>query len=202
VAPPRGGIQLAPDSGDLLLVAAGDSAALTRLVTRWCQPVYAFFERTREPSAAAEAALVTFERLVATSARYPPDLPFPSFLWRIASNVVQEGTAGGVLEIPGPKLAESAAARTALVRSAIAALPAAERAAFLLMRVARLPVAPAAEALGASETEIRRRLVRAFELLRESLAPLLEGAADSASRAAGAEAGAKAKGDGPPGAAS
>src|SRR5664279_1446247 len=70
VALPRSGTHLAPDSGDLLLVAAGDSAALTRLLTRWGQSVYAFFERTREPSAATEAALATFERLVTSSPRY------------------------------------------------------------------------------------------------------------------------------------
>ena len=172
--PPRSATQLAPDSGDLLLVAAGDSAALTRLVTRWSQPVYAFFERTREPSAATEAALATFERLVASSPRYAPDVPFPSFLWGIAVKIVEDGKTGDVLEIPAPKLAESAAARTALVRSAIAALPSAERAAFLLTRVARLPATAAAEALGVPETEVRRRLVRALESLRTSLVPLLE----------------------------
>lgn len=174
MAPPRSGTLLAPDSGDLLLVAAGDSAALTRLVTRWSQPVYAFFERTREPSAATEATLATFERLVTSSPRYAPDVPFPSFLWGIAVKIVQEGKTGGVLEIPAPKLAESAAARTALVRSAIAALPPAERAAFLLTRVARLTATAAAEALGTQETEVRRRLVRALESLRTSLVPLLE----------------------------
>jgi len=174
VRPPRSATQLAPDSGDLLLVAAGDSAALTRLVTRWSQPVYAFFERTREPSAATEAALATFERLVTSSPRYAPDVPFPSFLWGIAVKIVEDGKTGDVLEIPAPKLAESAAARTALVRSAIAALPSAERAAFLLTRVARLPATAAAEALGVPETEVRRRLVRALESLRTSLVPLLE----------------------------
>jgi RNA polymerase sigma factor (sigma-70 family) len=174
VASPKSGAHPASDSGDLLLVAAGDSAALTRLVTRWSQPVYAFFERTREPSAATEATLATFERLVASSPRYAPDIPFPSFLWGIAAKVVQDGKTGDVLEVPAPKLAESAAARTALVRSAIAALPPAERAAFLLTRVARLPAAAAAEALGAQETEVRRRLVRALEFLRTSLVPLLE----------------------------
>lgn len=158
----------------MLLVAAGDSAALTRLVTRWSQPVYAFFERTREPSAATQAALATFERLVASSPRYAPDVPFSSFLWEIAVEIVQEGKTGGVLEIPAPKLAASAAARTALVRSAIAALPPAERVAFLLTRVARLPAATAAEVLGVPETEVRRRLVRALESLRTPLAPLLE----------------------------
>jgi RNA polymerase sigma factor (sigma-70 family) len=154
-------------------VAAGDNAALTRLVTRWSQPVYAFFERTREPSAATEATLETFERLVASSPRYAPGVSFPSVLWGIAVKIVQEGQTGDVLEIPASKLAESAAARTALVRSAIAALPPAERAAFLLTRVARLQAAAAAEALGVQETDVRRRLVRALESLRASLAPLL-----------------------------
>ena len=171
---PRSSTHLAPDSGDLLLVAAGDSNALTRLVTRWSQPVYAFFERTREPSAATEAALATFERLVASSPRYAPDVPFPSFLWGIAVKIVQDGKNGDVLEIPAQKLAESAAARTALVRSAIAALPPAERAAFLLTRVARLSATAAAEALGVQETDVRRRLVRALDSLRTSLVPLLE----------------------------
>ena len=60
------------------------------------------------------------------------------------------------------------------MRSAIAALPAGERSAFLLTRVARLSVAAAAEALGVSETEVRRRLVRALESLRVFLRPLLE----------------------------
>jgi len=180
VASPRSETHLAPDSGDLLLVAAGDSAALTRLVTRWSQPVYAFFERTREPSAATEATLATFERLVARSPHYAPEVPFPSFLWGIAAKIAQDEKTGDVLEIPAPKLAESAAARTALVRSAIAALPPAERAAFLLTRVARLPAAAAAEALGVAETDVRRRLVRALESLRTSLVPLLESPAASA----------------------
>ena len=162
-------------------MAAGDSAALPRLVARWSQPVYAFFERTREPSSATEAALETFERLVASSSRYAPGVPFPSFLWGIAVKVAQEEKTGGILEIPGSKLLESAAARTALVRSAIAALPPAERAAFLLTRVVRLPTSVAAAALSASEQEVRRRLVRALEHLRTSLLPLLESPAALAS---------------------
>lgn len=174
MALPRSGVQPAPDSGDLLLVAAGDDAALTRLVARWRQPVYALFERTREPSAAAEATVLTFERLVLTAPRYAPESPFPAFLWSLAAKVLQDSKPGQILEIPAPKLAESASARTALVRSAIAALPGGERSAFLLTRVARLSVADAAEALGVPETEVRRRLVRALESLRVFLRPLLE----------------------------
>ncbi|MEO6323187.1 MAG: RNA polymerase sigma factor, partial [Thermoanaerobaculia bacterium] len=59
-----------PDSGDLLLVAAGDSAAFDRLIARWRRPVYALFERTREPSAALEAAKQVFLRLSETARSY------------------------------------------------------------------------------------------------------------------------------------
>ena len=184
VASPRSGIQPAPDSGDLLLVAAGDDAALTRLVARWRQPVYALFERTRDPSAAAEATVLTFERLVRTADGYVPESPFSAFLWSLVAKVVQDAKPGEVLEVPASKLADSPSARTALVRSAIAALPAGERSAFLLTRVARLSVAAAAEALGVSETEVRRRLVRALESLRVFLRPILE-VSDSSSALAG-----------------
>jgi DNA-directed RNA polymerase specialized sigma24 family protein len=181
---PRSGVQLAPESGDLLLVAAGDDAALTRLVARWRQPVYALFERTREPSAAAEATILAFERLVRTAEAYAPGSPFAVFLWSVVAKVVEDSKPGAVLEIPASKLAESSAARTAFVRSGIAALPAVERSAFLLTRVARLSVAAAAAALEVSETETRRRLVRALDSLRVFLRPVLEHSGSSSSLAA------------------
>lgn len=175
-----------PDPGDLLLVAAGDDAALRRLLSRWKQPVYAAFERLREPSAAAEATLLTFERLVRSAGRYEPGASFPATLWEHAARVAQELPAVEPVSVSPARLAESAAARTALQRSALAALPPAERAAFLLTRVARLPLATAAAALGTSESEVRRRLVRALETLRRSLRPLLDlgaGGADPSSDA-------------------
>jgi DNA-directed RNA polymerase specialized sigma24 family protein len=175
--PPRSGAALAPDSGDLLLVAAGDDAALKRLLSRWKQPVYAMFERLREPSGAAEATVETFERLVRSAGRYEPSTPFAVALWGHAARVLQEAPAGRLVAVSPAHLAESSSARTAFVRSAVAALSAAERAAFLLTRAARLSVPTAAAALGTSEAELRRRLVRALESLRESLRPLLEPAA-------------------------
>jgi RNA polymerase sigma factor (sigma-70 family) len=167
-----------PDPGDLLLVATGDDGALRRLLSRWKQPVYAAFERLREPSAAAEATLQTFERLVRS-----PGASFPATLWEHAARVAQELPQVQPVSVSPARLAESAAARTALQRSALAALPPAERAAFLLTRVARLPLATAAAALGTSEGDVRRRLVRALETLRTSLRPLLDlgvGGADPA----------------------
>lgn len=170
----RTGAAQGPDSGDLLLVAAGDDAALSRLLARWKQPVYAVFERLREPSAAAEATLQTFERLVRSAGRFEPGDSFPATLWGHAARVAQELPHVHPVSVSPARLAESAAARTALQRSAIGSLPPGERAVFLLARVARLPLPAAAVALGASEADLRRRLVRALESLRTSLRPLLD----------------------------
>jgi DNA-directed RNA polymerase specialized sigma24 family protein len=172
--PQRSGIAPAPDSGDLLLVAAGDDAALRRILSRWRQPVYAVFERLREPSAAAEATLQTFERLVRSAGRFEPGTSFPATLWGHAARVAQDQAPAEPVVVSPARLAESAAARTALQRAAIAALPPGERAAFLLTRIARLSLPTTAAALGVGETELRRRLVRALESLRASLRPLLD----------------------------
>ncbi len=173
-APQRSGTRPAPDSGDLLLVAAGDDAALRRLLARWRQPVYGVFERVREPSAALEATLQAFERVVRAAPRFDPARPFPEMLWGHVARVVQDLAPTAPVSVSPARLAESAAARTALQRSAVAALPPGERAAFLLARVARLPLPAAAAALGTGEAELRRRLVRSLETLRLSLRPLLE----------------------------
>lgn len=172
--PHRSGVAPAPDTGDLLLVAAGDDAALRRILQRWRQPVYAAFERLKEPSSAAEATLQAFERLVRSAGRFNPGESFPATLWGHVARVVQDQPQAELIAVSPARLAESAAARTALQRSAIAALPAGERAAFLLTRVARLPLQTAAAALGTGETELRRRLVHALETLRASLRPLLD----------------------------
>ena len=171
---PRSGVAPVPDSGDLLLVAAGDGAALRRLLDRWRQPVYAAFERMAEPSLAAESTVRAFERVVRAAGRFEPGRSFPAYLWGHVARVAQGLPATAPVAVPAVRLQESAAARTALQRSAIAALPPGERAAFLLTRVARLPIATAAEALGVPEADLRRRLVRALESLRVSLRPLLD----------------------------
>jgi len=171
---PRTGVAPGPDTGDLLLVAAGDEPALRRLLARWTQPVYATFERVKEPSAAAEATIRTFERIVRAAAKYGPETPFDVFLWGHVARVASELPAAPAVAVAPARLADSAAARTALQRSAVAGLPPGERAAFLLTRVVRLPIATAAAAQGVSETEARRRLVRALDALRETLRPLLD----------------------------
>lgn len=171
---PRTGPAPGPDSGDLLLVAAGDEPALRRLLARWTQPVYAAFERLKEPSAAGEATIRTFERLVRSAAKYDPATPFDAVLWGHVARVAADVPAAPPVAVSSARLAESAAARTALQRSALAALSPGERVAFLLTRVVRLPLATAAAAQGVSESEARRRLVRALDALRATLRPLLD----------------------------
>jgi RNA polymerase sigma-70 factor (ECF subfamily) len=177
-----------PDTGDLLLVAAGDVAAEQRLLDRWRRPVYTVLERMLDPTPAAEAASAVFEALFRSAPRFEPKASFPARLWGLVAREVSRPPAADVPTIPAVRLKESAAAQIALQRAAVAALPPGDRAAFLLASVARQPLPVVAEALGTSEGELRRRLVRAFESLAISLQPLLNPLGE---RSAGSE------GDGP-----
>jgi RNA polymerase sigma-70 factor, ECF subfamily len=163
-----------PDSGDLLLVSTGDDAALRRIVERWTQPVYAVFERTREPSAASEATTDVFVELARTAASYRPESAFPAWLWQAVVRRLREDPADGqLLTVPQRRLADSLGARTAFLRSAVASLPPQERALFLLTRSAGLSVADAARAVGVAEAEALSLLVRAMDALGRALGPLL-----------------------------
>jgi DNA-directed RNA polymerase specialized sigma24 family protein len=173
VARPLTGTAPLPDTGDLLLVAAGDAAAERRLLDRWRRPVYTVLERMLDPTPAADAAAAVFEALFRSAPRFDPKTSFPARLWGLVAKEASRPPSAGVPAIPAVRLRESAAAQIAIQRAAIAALPPADRAAFLLARVARQPLPVVAEALGTSEGELRRRLVRAFESLAGSLQPLL-----------------------------
>jgi DNA-directed RNA polymerase specialized sigma24 family protein len=172
VARPQSRSSLGPDTGDLLLVAAGDAAAIQRLLDRWRDPVYAVFEKSREPHNASEATATVFETLFRGASRYDPAAPFDERLWSLVTREAERAPRTEVPTIPPARLRESAAARAALMRAAVAALPPAERSAFLLTRVGRLPLPLAAAASGASEADLRRRLVRALTGLSRALAPL------------------------------
>jgi RNA polymerase sigma-70 factor (ECF subfamily) len=173
VARPLTGTAPRPDTGDLLLVAAGDAAAERRLLERWRRPVYTVLERMLDPTPAADAAAAVFEALFRSAARFDPKASFPARLWGLVAREASRPPAAGLLTIPAARLKESAAAQVAIQRAAVAALPPGDRAAFLLARVAKQPLPVVAEALGTSEGEVRRRLVRAFESLAASLQPLL-----------------------------
>lgn len=175
-----------PDPGDLVLAAGGDVAATNRLVGRWKGRVYAVFERWEEPSAAAEATVAVFTELLEGAGGYDPAVPFPVWLFRGVYRRFRE-VGGNAPAVPLSRLRESAAARTAFLRAAVAALPARGRAALLFTRVGRLPLEAASAALGVDAGEARRDVVAAMERLAKALAPILEPTADSSS--AGAPAG-------------
>ena len=172
MARPPSRSSISPDTGDLLLVAAGDAAALQRLLSRWRGTVYSVFDKSREGGDAAEATAAVFEALFRTAPTYDPTTSFDERLWSIVVREVERRPRAGVPAIPPARLKESAAARAALMRAAVAALAPGERSAFLLTRVSRLPLPLVAAACGTSEAEICRRLVRALTGLTESLAPL------------------------------
>lgn len=161
------------DSGDLLLVAAGDAVAFGRLLDRWRRPVYAFFERTREPSAAVDAAADVFGRLFDEAADYSPTVPVPHFVYRLAVKRLEKDAAAEIPHIPAQRLSESRAAQTALIRAGAASLPAFERTVFLLSRVAQLPNVQIAVILGHDEADVRRGYASATETLVKALAPML-----------------------------
>lgn len=163
---------LDPDPGDLVLAAGGDSAALGRLLGRWKQLVYGVFERWEEPSAAAEATVQLFVEALEKAGSYDPSVPFREWLFSAAFRRFRE--ARPVEQVPLARLRESSAARTAFLRSAVAALPPRGRALFLFTRVARLPLPVAAAATGLDEAGSRAALVSAMEELSRRLAPLLE----------------------------
>lgn len=163
------------DSGDLLLIASGDGKAFERLLDRWMSPVYALFERIEEPSAATESAATVFESLRDGAARYSPAAPAAVFVWGLVHRALHDVPVAPAPAIPPARLRESAAARVALMRAAVAGLAPPERTAFLLTRVARVPVATTARVLGGTDADVRRTLVRALERLAVALAPLLEG---------------------------
>ena len=162
------------DSEDLLLAGAGDEAALHRLLATWRQPVYAAFERTREPSAAAEAAEGVFAGLLRTSGARRGEAPFGDRLWLAVWRALKDEPAAERATIPARRLADSVGARTAALRGAVASLPPAERALFLFTRIGGLSLSDAARITGVPEEEARGLLVRAFDALRVSLGAVLD----------------------------
>lgn len=155
-------------------MAAGDEPALRRLLDRWRQPVYALFERTREPSSAAEAAAGVFVDLARTASSYKPDSVFTDRLFRLVWLRIKDDPAADRPSIPARRLADSVGARTATLRAAVASLPPNERALFLFTRIAGLPLADAARLVGVSDQEGRRLLVHAMDAISSTLGPLLE----------------------------
>lgn len=172
-------------------LAAGDDQALDEIIQRWQDRLMSFlWHMTHDYAAARDLAQETFVRLYQHRHRYRPSAAFPSYLFRIARNLLanhqrwQARHPAQSLEAVPLNGAEPVDDRspagmleekeTALqVRRAIRTLPADLRETLILATYQSLGYREISQLLDCSEKAVETRLYRARALLKEKLAPLV-----------------------------
>ena len=174
----------------MLAYAGGDAAAFEALYGRHKGPLYRYVLRSVKGRAEAEELFQDiWTRVIEAAGRYTPQAKFATWLYTIAHNRLvdhwrargltvvsldddEEGT--GLPEPAAPPSAEPhriAEARATLDRlsAALAALPLAQREAFLLHHEGDLTAAEIAAATGTNEEAAKSRLRYAMNKLKEAL---------------------------------
>lgn len=161
----------------------GDRGALEDLVSRSYRPAYTLALRLlRDPDDAAEATQEAYVRMVKGLKRFRDDGAFPTWLFKIVSNVCmsemrkrsrrETPTELEVVPDPDPMDVEDLVAGR-LLREQLAelvdGLPDTDRTAILLRDVYDLSTDESAEILGISPGAVKVRLHRARRRLRERL---------------------------------
>jgi len=183
-----------PDEAFVLARACrGDAAAFEELVRRHQHRVYAVALRiVRAHDVADDVAQEAFLRAWRALDRFEPGRPFAPWVCRIAANLAinhvrsPRAREGGLPEgdhetpaagDPGPLEAvlDDEAAR--VLDAAVAALPAEQRAVFVLRAVEEMAYDEIADALSLSPGTVMSRLFRAREKLARALEPYLGPAA-------------------------
>jgi RNA polymerase sigma-70 factor (ECF subfamily) len=193
----------AEDKRLMAALAAGEAAALDRLMERWQQPVRRFiFRYVQNEADSDDLVQETFVRIFNHRTRYRPQSRFSTWLFTIAVNLCRnhaekwsrrraesldrpaaDAGAGGASHAIGREHASSDSApddalvtgeRAAAVRAAIAELPHDLRTAVLLFEYDGLSHAEIAAINATTPKAIETRLYRARRLLRERLARFLE----------------------------
>jgi RNA polymerase sigma-70 factor (ECF subfamily) len=178
----------ASDEQLMLAYAGGDAAAFEALYARHKGPLYRFVLRSvKTPAQAEELFQEVWMRAIEARVRYTPQAKFSTWLYTIAHNrLVDHWRARGLAVVSlddeerpqdeprAPPSAEPLAnveARETASRlaAAIAALPLAQREAFLLHHEGELSVAEIAAATGANEEAAKSRLRYAMNKLREAI---------------------------------
>lgn len=179
----------AAEASEVRAIAAGDSAALQRLIDREGPRLLRFARGLLGSAEEAEDVVQdTLIRLWTNAAGWTPDARIGTWLHRVCYNAsidrlrrrrafVDEGVLQGV---PDPGMtADAGLIRSETVRSvraAMALLPERSRTAILLFHFQDLSQREAAAVMGLSEAAMESLLARARRQLRQSLAP--EGAGD------------------------
>ena len=182
----------ASNDDDVLLMqrlAEGDDLALNALMARWRERIAAFLLRmVGNHATAMDLTQESFVRLYTSRHSYRPTAAFSTYLFHIAANLARsharwqgrhptvpltddEGTA--IIEPEDPQPSPDAAAelheKTALMQTAIAALPAEQREALLLFTVEDMCHADIAKTIGCSAKAVEVRIYRARQALKEAL---------------------------------
>ncbi len=182
------------DEDLMLAYVAGDAAAFDVLYDRHRGGVYRYLLRqTRHAGIADELFQDVWMNLIRARASYAPTAKFTTWLYRLAHNRLidhyrasghlklvsanDEAHADAVATLPSPRENEphARAERRELgerLRAAVAALPPAQREAFLLQQEGGLSLAEIAELTGAGAETVKSRLRYALAKLRETLGDL------------------------------
>lgn len=185
----------------MLGVKAGDDSSFALLLEKYRTPLIHFLGRmVKDPAMAEDLAQEVFLRVYRARKGYTPSAKFTTWMFRIATNLalnavrdqrhrrrevsIDEPASGSQrsedeqpLEVPDrrPGIVEQMLDRdrAALVRRAILALPAKQRAAVLMHKYHEMDYDQIADVLDCSESALKSLLFRAYEALRIELAPLL-----------------------------
>jgi len=180
----------ASDEQLMLAYAGGDAVAFEALYGRHKGPLFRFILRSIKAHGEAEEIFQdVWMRAIEARARYEPKAKFTTWLYTIAHNrMVDHWRAKGLTLVPldngddeGPVIDPPAGpsaephrraeGRQSVARllDALAALPAAQREAFLLHEESGLTVAEIAKVTGTPEETAKSRLRYAMNKLREAI---------------------------------
>jgi RNA polymerase sigma factor (sigma-70 family) len=178
----------ASDEQLMLAYAGGDAGAFEALYARHKGALYRFVLRSVKARGEAEELFQEiWMRAIEARSRYAPQAKFSTWLYTIAHNrlvdhwrakglalVSLDDEANPVPEVaadPGSEPHRQVEARQTLERlgAALAALPLAQREAFLLHHEGELTVAEIAAATGSGEEAAKSRLRYAMNKLREAI---------------------------------
>ena len=190
-----------PDEDLMLAYAAGDAAAFDALYARHKGGVYRYLRRQcRQGGVADELFQDVWMNLIRARASYAPTAKFTTWLYRLAHNRLidyyrasahltlvsadDEAHEDAIAALPGmrgddPQVRAENRELGERLRAAVAALPSAQREAFLLQQEGGLSLAEIAELTDVGTETVKSRLRYALAKLRGDLVDLDDGLRES-----------------------